>query len=169
MIPLLQATVTSSLITCHYYFKVKTEFRSFFSISETPTFDIPIIIYIPDIRSNIQIYQPHNWNPQIMNNMEITFLSLDESKLPSKQNVHMTDFSRTENFNVSYTNSDGNNHNCSSLNLREYNRKPIIRKQTLSENITCSDRSFGKAVHDYKSSFDSNADHNLLALLQKKN
>ncbi len=103
-----------------------------------------------------------------MNNIEITFLSLDDSKLHSKQNTHVIDVSRTDNFNVSYTNSDGMNQNCSSLNLREYNRKQYIHKQASSEQITCSDRSFGKAVPDYKSSFDSNADNNLLALLQKK-
>jgi hypothetical protein len=104
-----------------------------------------------------------------MNNIDITFLSVDESKLAPKQNIYTIDVSRTEFFNLSNSNSDGMNQNCSSLNLRENNRKEFFHKQTSSEQITCSDRSLGKVVSDYKSSIESNTDQNILALLQKKN
>lgn len=169
LIPLLQASVNSSLISCHYYFKAKSKFCSFFSITHTPVLDIPIIIYIPDIRSNIQIFQPHNWNPQIMSNIEITFITFEDSKLVIKQNRNTIDVSRTEYFNASNSNSDGMNNNYSSLNLRECNRKQIFHKQSCSDQITNEERSYGKVVPEYKSSADSNTDRNLLALLQNHN
>lgn len=92
VIPLLQATVKSNLINCRYFFQIKTEFNSFLCNSLTPSIEIPIILYIPDIRQNVQIYQPKIWKPSIMPIVDINFPSFDDGKLSSPKNNRMTEF-----------------------------------------------------------------------------
>jgi len=73
MISKLQATVQSPLIDCRYFFEVGTDWDSCICCSGRPTIDIPIIMYIPDLRINTQMYQPNNWNPQVMPQCEVVF------------------------------------------------------------------------------------------------
>jgi hypothetical protein len=64
----LQATVTSELIQCKYYLKVKTEYKGgFFSfVSNTPFIELPIILYSPeDYKAEIKS-KPLDWDPVIM-------------------------------------------------------------------------------------------------------
>jgi len=58
MISKLQATVQSNFVECKYYFQVSTEYDSILCCNSRPTIDIPIILYIPDLRYNNQLYQP---------------------------------------------------------------------------------------------------------------
>jgi len=73
MISKLQATVQSNFVECKYYFQVSTEYDSILCCNSRPTIDIPIILYIPDLRYNNQLYQPKNWNPQILEKKRIKF------------------------------------------------------------------------------------------------
>ena len=75
---MLQASVKSSLIECKYHFRVSTEFDSILCCSGKPNIEIPIIMYIPDIRPNVQIYQPNNWNPTTMPLCEINLPTYNE-------------------------------------------------------------------------------------------
>jgi len=85
LITLLQATVKSSLIDCKYHFHVTVDYDSMLCCSGKPTIDIPIIMYIPDIRPNMQLYQPTNWNPQLMPICEVNLPTFNE--VTSVQNV----------------------------------------------------------------------------------
>jgi len=78
LISMLQATVKSSLIECKYHFHVTADYDSMLCCSGKPTIDIPIIMYIPDIRPNMQLYQPNNWNPQLMPISEVSLPSYTE-------------------------------------------------------------------------------------------
>ena len=89
---MLQATVKSSLVECKYHFLVGTEFDSMLCCSGKPTIDIPIIMYIPDIRPNVQLYQPNNWNPQTMPICEISLPTYND--IMSNQNIKV-EFSST--------------------------------------------------------------------------
>lgn len=75
---MLQATVKSSLIECKYHFSVSCDYDSVLCCSQRPFIDIPIIMYIPDIRPNVQLYQPNNWNPTTMPMLEINLPSYSE-------------------------------------------------------------------------------------------
>jgi hypothetical protein len=62
MISKLQATTISQLINCKYYLKVSVGYAGVYC-SETPQIQIPIIIYIPDVRYDIGILKPNHWDP----------------------------------------------------------------------------------------------------------
>jgi hypothetical protein len=49
--------------------------------------EIPIIMYIPDIRPNVQLFQPNNWNPTTMPMLEINLPSYSEVVGNQNQNV----------------------------------------------------------------------------------
>lgn len=85
---MLQATVKSQKIECKFHFLVSTEFDSTLCCSSKPNIEIPIIMYIPDIRPNVQLYQPTNWNP--------TTMPLYEIKLPSQEEIISSHYSSKE-------------------------------------------------------------------------
>ena len=62
----------------------------------SPYLEIPLIIYVPDIRTNIQIFQPSNWSPIIGQTIDFSFSSSDEGK-------------KTEGFNLSDYNPGSDN------------------------------------------------------------
>lgn len=53
-------------------------------------------MYIPDIRPNVQLYQPNNWNPTTMPRLEINLPSYSEvvgnqnNNISSNQGMNMT-------------------------------------------------------------------------------
>jgi hypothetical protein len=61
----LQATTISQLINCKYYLKVTVGYSGVYC-SETPQIQIPIIIYIPDVRYDVFNLKPNNWDPIIL-------------------------------------------------------------------------------------------------------
>jgi hypothetical protein len=87
LISMLQATVQSSLIECKYHFTVSCDYDSVLCCSQRPMIEIPIIMYIPDIRPNVQLYQPNNWNPTTMPMLEINLPSYSEVVGNQNQNV----------------------------------------------------------------------------------
>lgn len=96
---MLQASVQSQLIECKYHFQVSTEYNSVLCCSGRPFIEIPIIMYIPDIRPNIQLYQPNNWNPTTMPLLEINLPSYAEV-INNNQNLNVDFTSQTGNMNV---------------------------------------------------------------------
>ena len=62
----LQASTKSSLIECSYSLVVSTEYESCMCCSSAPRIDIPIIIYIPEIKYFDETVRPLNWNPEVM-------------------------------------------------------------------------------------------------------
>jgi hypothetical protein len=84
----LQATVMSKLITCKYYIRVNVGYSSI-CVSETPNIEIPIIIYIPDVRINLEHLKPNMWDPIFMPQC-----SLD---LPSAEQIGITNINPEEN------------------------------------------------------------------------
>ena len=138
VIPLLQATVKSNLISCNYFFQIKTEYNSFLFNSSTPSIEIPIILYIPDIRQNVQIYQPKIWKPSIMPIVDIIFPSFDDGKL-SINNNRLTEFYPSNIYNsqgiimntsdvLQKPNNSDNLQKLSSVRLNIRNSNEEIRK-----------------------------------------
>jgi len=97
MISKLQATVKSNFVDCKYHFQVSTEYDSVLCCNSKPNIDIPIIIYIPDLRYNNQLYQPKNWNPQILEKKK-------EIDLPTFNDINQMNV----NVNVNYNNNNMN-------------------------------------------------------------
>lgn len=62
----LQATVKSRLIECGYYLRAAVGYNDCICCSGSPTIDIPVLIYIPDIYQDLNRYRPQNWSPQVM-------------------------------------------------------------------------------------------------------
>ena len=114
---MLQATVKSSLVECKYHFLVGTEFDSILCCSGKPTIDIPIIMYIPDIRPNVQLYQPNNWNPKAMPFCEIRLPTFDEIII--------------NNNNVGFNSAGNNNFN----NQNDMNNQGMMTNQTKATNV----------------------------------
>jgi hypothetical protein len=73
----LQATVMSQLVNCKYYLKVKTEYYGF-CVTETPGIDIPIMIYIPDVRVDLELLKPNEWDPTFMPHCSLDLPSAEQ-------------------------------------------------------------------------------------------
>lgn len=116
----------------------------------SPAFEIPLIIYIPDIRPNIQIYQPSNWNPLIMNNIEVSFSSSDNGKT-SKDYRQSDDYQQTSDF---FCNSNGT---FDEVNQKQNSSNGLIKMKSSDNNLMGSygKKSNGsniKIITEYKDS-----------------
>lgn len=61
----LQASVLSELIKCNYYLRVSVEYSGV-CITNKPVVEIPVIIYIPHVKLNVETYKPEFWDPVVM-------------------------------------------------------------------------------------------------------
>jgi hypothetical protein len=61
----LQSSVKSQLVECKYYIKVYASYDACVCCFR-PSIEFPVMIYIPDVIKNIQIYRPQVWEPKVM-------------------------------------------------------------------------------------------------------
>lgn len=101
MVAKLQATTTSAFIECKYVIRISTTYESCTCCSSTPSIDIPVIIYVPDIAPNYNAFQPTNWNPVMMPSYEFKF---DQSNNNMNSIVN-----NNTNFNQGFSNLNMNN------------------------------------------------------------
>jgi hypothetical protein len=73
LISKLQASIKSELIDCTYHLLVKPEYDTVMMSSERLVVEIPIAIYIPDIRIDISLFRPKSWNPHICPGLKFDF------------------------------------------------------------------------------------------------
>ncbi len=80
----LQASTRSQLINCKYYLKVSIGYSGIFC-SETPEIQIPIIIYIPDVKYDLHNLKPNNWDPIYMPQCTLNLPTAEQLGLSGKQ------------------------------------------------------------------------------------
>lgn len=61
----MQASVKSDNIQCYYTLKFAVDYNSYFITSKSPTIEIPLTVYIPDIRINVEQFMPNKWHPMV--------------------------------------------------------------------------------------------------------
>jgi hypothetical protein len=69
----LQASIYSDFINCTYTLKMITAYDTHFMTSRTPEVLIPLAIYIPDVRVDIEQYIPRDWNPNVFASTNVDF------------------------------------------------------------------------------------------------
>jgi hypothetical protein len=88
MISKLQATTYSQLINCKYYLKVSVGFDGVYC-SETPQIQIPIIIYIPDVRYDVLSLKPNNWDPITLPGKTLDLPTAEQLGLNNFENIRL--------------------------------------------------------------------------------
>lgn len=71
----LQASCTGRNITCKYKINAFAGYEG--CCPSAPQFTIPILLYIPENTNPVQFAMPANWNPQMMDNINVSFSSSD--------------------------------------------------------------------------------------------
>ena len=94
----LQASTKSNLIECSYHITASTEFNGCLCCSGFPSIDIPVVIYIPDIYADVNVFRPQNWNPQVMPMYQIN--------IPSEQVGYSSNIGYNNNMNMNYSNQN---------------------------------------------------------------
>jgi len=167
----LQATVKSQLVECKYFLRATTEFDSCVCCGGTPTIDIPVIIYVPEVNVNSMNFRPQNWSPQVMPMYTFTLPSAQQLgfqdvgmvnanvNMGSNQNMNQNpNMNQNQNMNQNHNNNQNQNQNNNQNQNQNNNQN---QNQHSNNNVTNHNENYNQNVeHNNNNNFNGNNNNN---------